>query len=290
MPLLPGHPRYPGGVELVCHHAAGGVEVDPRGEREAIASGACRPLRPEREVAPGATQPRPRNGPGAAIGRSTAVRPGRAGAGAMCACRSPTAATRGRPRPALRWKTPPTGLTVGTGLGRSRRIGSGPGGAPQPVAGAGSRHTVRCVRWNGDIRQKFIILGVPHPPARLRGPEAFEHICSLVIDKKPELASAVEHGNLRLVRFSEGTCAQIMHKGPYDDEPATIAKLSSFVADQNLRLDIGNASGSDPQDILGFLDCDGVVPRICLHHEIYLGDPRRMKPENLKTVIRHPIA
>ena len=41
-----------------------------------------------------------------------------------------------------------------------------------------------------------------------------------------------------------------MHKGPYDDEPATIAKLSSFVADQNLRLDIGNASGSDPQDIL----------------------------------------
>ena len=179
---------------------------------------------------------------------------------------------------------------MGTGLGRSRRIGSGPGGAPQPVAGAGSRHTVRCVRWNGDIRQKFIILGVPHPPARLRGPEAFEHICSLVIDKKPELASAVEHGNLRLVRFSEGTCAQIMHKGPYDDEPATIAKLSSFVADQNLRLDIGNASGSDPQDILGFLDCDGVVPRICLHHEIYLGDPRRMKPENLKTVIRHPIA
>ena len=25
------------------------------------------------------------------------------------------------------------------------------------------------------------------------------------------------------------------------------------------------------------------------HHEIYLGDPRRTKPENLKTVIRHPV-
>ncbi len=25
------------------------------------------------------------------------------------------------------------------------------------------------------------------------------------------------------------------------------------------------------------------------HHEIYLGDPRRGKPENLKTVIRHPV-
>ena len=25
------------------------------------------------------------------------------------------------------------------------------------------------------------------------------------------------------------------------------------------------------------------------HYEIYLGDPRRAKPENLKTVLRHPI-
>lgn len=121
-------------------------------------------------------------------------------------------------------------------------------------------------------------------------PEVFEHICSLVIDKKPELAPAIEHGSLRLVRFSEGACAQVMHKGPYDDEPATIAKLSSFVADQGLRLDIGNASGSSPQDVLGFLDCDGAVPHIRLHHEVYLGDPRRTKPENLKTVIRHPVA
>lgn len=121
-------------------------------------------------------------------------------------------------------------------------------------------------------------------------PEVFERICSLIIDKKPELAPAFEHGSLRLVRFSEGTCAQVMHKGPYDDEPATIAKLSSFVADQDLRLDIGNASGSSPQDVLGFLDCNGAVPQIRLHHEIYLGDPRRTKPENLKTVIRHPVA
>ena len=34
---------------------------------------------------------------------------------------------------------------------------------------------------------------------------------------------------------------------------------------------------------------DYVVPSIRLHHEIYLGDPRRTRPENLKTVIRHPI-
>ena len=121
-------------------------------------------------------------------------------------------------------------------------------------------------------------------------PKAFEHICLLIISKKPELASSIERGSLRLVRFSEGACAQIMHKGPYDDEPATIAKLADFVGAQGLSLNIGTASMSTPQEVLGMLDCNGTVPSIRLHHEIYLGDPRRTKPENLKTVIRHPVA
>lgn len=38
------------------------------------------------------------------------------------------------------------------------------------------------------------------------------------------------------------------------------------------------------------LDVHGAVPTVRLHHEIYLGDPRRTKPENLKTVIRHPVS
>ena len=37
------------------------------------------------------------------------------------------------------------------------------------------------------------------------------------------------------------------------------------------------------------LDADGGVPPVRLHHEIYLGDPRRTKPENLRTVLRHPV-
>ena len=120
--------------------------------------------------------------------------------------------------------------------------------------------------------------------------EVFECTCSLIINKKPELASAIEKGDLRLIRFSEGTCAQIMHKGSYDDEPATIAKLADFIGAQGLSLDIGNASELNPQKILDMLDCDGAVPPVRLHHEIYLGDPRRTKPENLKTVIRHPVS
>ena len=53
---------------------------------------------------------------------------------------------------------------------------------------------------------------------------------------------------------------------------------------------IGEAGGSRPGDVLGALDCDGGVPSVRLHHEIYLGDPRRTKPESLRTVIRHPVA
>lgn len=121
-------------------------------------------------------------------------------------------------------------------------------------------------------------------------PEALPAIREMAAEKKPDLAGALESGELRLVRFSEGRCAQSMHKGPYDEEGATISKLAAFIGAQGLRLDIGEAGGSRPSDVLGALDCDGGVPSVRLHHEIYLGDPRRTKPESLRTVIRHPVA
>jgi hypothetical protein len=69
---------------------------------------------------------------------------------------------------------------------------------------------------------------------------------------------------LRLETFHEGLCMQIMHIGPYADEPATIAKMHAFARD------------------------DGYTLR-GKHHEIYLGDPRRADPAKLKTVLRQPI-
>jgi hypothetical protein len=69
---------------------------------------------------------------------------------------------------------------------------------------------------------------------------------------------------LRLERFCEGLCMQIMHVGPYSEEPATVAKMDAFAREH------------------------GYVKR-GKHHEIYLGDPRRAAPEKLKTVLRHPI-
>ena len=68
--------------------------------------------------------------------------------------------------------------------------------------------------------------------------------------------------------YDEGLCVQCMHVGPYDDEPATVALMHEFAAQQGYEPDITN---------------------LRLHHEIYLSDARKVAPEKLKTVIRHPI-
>lgn len=71
----------------------------------------------------------------------------------------------------------------------------------------------------------------------------------------------------RLERFEEGTCAQILHVGPYSTEGETIAALHAFIAEQGATFD----------------------GRIHRHHEIYLSDPRRTPPERWRTVVRQPI-
>ena len=68
--------------------------------------------------------------------------------------------------------------------------------------------------------------------------------------------------------IDEGECVQIMHIGPYDDEPATVAAMDQYLA----------ANGYEN---------DFSLTR--MHHEIYLSDARKIAPEKWKTVIRHPV-
>lgn len=98
--------------------------------------------------------------------------------------------------------------------------------------------------------------------------EVFEWACEEVKNKKGINVEKAEFGELK-----EGLCVQMMHIGPYDDEPKTLEKIEEYIAINYLKNDIGNVQ-------------NGVVRR---HHEIYLSDPRRTKPENLKTVIRIPV-
>lgn len=40
------------------------------------------------------------------------------------------------------------------------------------------------------------------------------------------------------------------------------------------------------QNAIDDVQPDGIVKK---HHEIYLGDPRKIDPSKLKTVLRHPV-
>ncbi len=90
--------------------------------------------------------------------------------------------------------------------------------------------------------------------------------------KRP--SPAVE--KLRLEPYPEGRCVQMMHIGPYATEPATVARLQAFAAEQ------GYVERHDRELRRGQW-------QIYDHHEIYLGDPRRAQPEKLRTVLRHPV-
>jgi len=70
--------------------------------------------------------------------------------------------------------------------------------------------------------------------------------------------------DIRLQTFSEGPSIQILHIGPYSEEPATVARLFSFAQERGY-------------EITG------------RHHEIYLGDPNRAAAEKLKTILRYGV-
>lgn len=93
---------------------------------------------------------------------------------------------------------------------------------------------------------------------------------SEVIKKKPDL----DVTKARLQTLSEGLSVQMMHHGPYDKEPESIKIMDDYITHHELITDIGNTSE------------DGSIRR---HHEIYLGDPRKIAPERLRTVLRIPV-
>jgi len=71
-------------------------------------------------------------------------------------------------------------------------------------------------------------------------------------------------GRVHLDRIDEGTCMQMLHVGPYAEEPATITRMQATMKEQ------------------GLTPCG-------FHHEIYLGDPRRTAPAKLRTILRQPV-
>jgi hypothetical protein len=78
-----------------------------------------------------------------------------------------------------------------------------------------------------------------------------------------EERKGLDLAGVRFEPFREGLAAQIMHRGPYAEEWPTIEKVHRFIEEQG-----GRPRGK--------------------HHEIYLKNPSRTAPENLRTIIRQP--
>ena len=78
----------------------------------------------------------------------------------------------------------------------------------------------------------------------------------------------IDCSSAEFLTIEEGLCVQIMHIGSYDDEPASVALMDKFLAENGYENDMTASR---------------------LHHEIYLSDARKVAPEKWKTVIRHPI-
>lgn len=93
--------------------------------------------------------------------------------------------------------------------------------------------------------------------------ENFEWAVSTATKKKKLDCSLAE-----FLTVDEGLCVQIMHLGPFDDEPKTVAIMDAYLEENGYVTDISSDR---------------------LHHEIYMSDARKVSPEKWKTVIRHPI-
>jgi len=91
-------------------------------------------------------------------------------------------------------------------------------------------------------------------------PSELERAAAVLIEK----GKAPQADQVKLERLGEGLCVQMLHVGPYDEEGRTFEQMAAFAAEQ------------------GLVFCGH-------HHEIYLSDPRRVPPERLKTILRHPV-
>ncbi|GAA4632225.1 GyrI-like domain-containing protein [Actinoallomurus vinaceus] len=82
-------------------------------------------------------------------------------------------------------------------------------------------------------------------------------------DEARQAAPHPAAARVQLVTFTEGRCVQILHRGPYADEPRSLARMDALMTEARL------------------------VPN-GLHHEIYLSDIRESDPEKMRTILRQP--
>ncbi|MQY05518.1 GyrI-like domain-containing protein [Actinomadura macrotermitis] len=72
------------------------------------------------------------------------------------------------------------------------------------------------------------------------------------------------HDGIEVVEFGDGLCVQMLHCGPYSEEPRSLARMGAL------------------------MDAEGLV-HAGLHHELYLTDPREPDGSKVRVILRQPV-
>ncbi len=91
--------------------------------------------------------------------------------------------------------------------------------------------------------------------------DVFRWACDEAESKK-----GISSDGVKMKDYTEGLCVQCMHVGGYDDEKRTMDLIEDYMVAEGYAADPGR-----------------------MHHEIYLGDPRKVSSDRLKTVLRRPV-
>lgn len=91
--------------------------------------------------------------------------------------------------------------------------------------------------------------------------EAQVSAATKAVVQKKGIAGAAQ---VSLLELNEGRVVQMLHVGPFDKEPETLAQMMAFMREKGMQ-------------------------KNGLHHEIYLSDFRKTAPEKLRTILREPV-
>lgn len=90
-----------------------------------------------------------------------------------------------------------------------------------------------------------------------------QEVAARAFDKVRKKAPTPLLDQVAFEEMEDGLCVQMMHKGSYDSEPFSFAKMDEYLKEQ------------------------GMVRKSKIHKEIYISDFRKTKPEDLNTVLRY---
>ena len=120
--------------------------------------------------------------------------------------------------------------------------------------------------WSGAVQGGAVVKSELEYELMIRQPDAAtEDEFSEALDRTRRRKPSPLLDEVRFGAITDGRCVQMLHTGPYDDEPASFALMADFAAANGLE-----RAGAG-------------------HREIYLNDAKRTEPAKLRTILRFSV-